>query len=228
MPQIKPYQDMSIEILESSSNPAALVAVAMGITMRSDPEHVMKPVSKELCFKLIEAEHSSLFEHVHYTFLIQNVSRSFLAQITRQRTAHPTSGSQHYQDYQDYPLMVHPNLLNYKDIEQAFDTSAETYTSLIQDGVPKEEARQVLPNACAVNYIWTIDARNLFYFLRQRLCNRNVFEMRLFACQVLSLVKDHFPALFDNCGPQCTEPRKCQQSLLGMQCEEKTFKDITK
>ncbi len=217
---------MSVELLEASPNPAAKVAIAMGITMHSDPERIMKPISKELAFKLIEAEHESLFEHVGYTFLIQNVSRSFLAQITRQRTAKPTSGSQHYQDYRDYPCMVHEHMMG--DLPRiALEDSVSAYSTLVDEGAPPEEARQLLPNACAVNYLLTIDAWNLYKFLRKRLCNRNVAEMRIFSSLVLSLVKEHFPALFDNCGPQCTEPRGCQQGLLKMQCADKYFKPLT-
>lgn len=150
MPELKKYQDMTVECVECSPNPAAKVAVAMGITMRNDPEHVMTPVSQELCRKLIRAEHMSLFEHVQFTFLIQNVSRSFLAQITRQRTAKPTSGSQHYQNYSDYPCMVHENMMG--DLPRlALEDSVSAYEAAIDSGTPKEEARQLLPNACAVN-----------------------------------------------------------------------------
>ncbi len=225
MPEIKPYQEMIVECVECSPNPAAKVAVAMGITMRNDPEHIMKPVSRGLCKKLIRAEHMSLFEHVQFTFLIQNVSRSFLAQITRQRTAKPTSGSQHYQNYQDYPCMVHENMTGELP-RLALESSVSAYEAAIESGVPKEEARQLLPNACAVNYYWTIDALNLFKFLRTRLCNRNVLEMRIFAQRALSLAKEYFPQLFDNCGPQCVEPQGCQQHLLNMQCEEKYYKVV--
>ena len=226
MPKLKSYHDMIVEVLEVSPNPAAKVGIALSITMKSDPNHIPKAVSKELCDKLIKAVHHSVFEHVQFTFLIQNVSRSFLAQITRQRTAKPTSGSQHYQDYRNYNMMVHPEYLDeiadYDIMNNATQSNIMSiYTSMIDDGIPKEEARQVLPNACAVNYLWTIDARNLMYFLNLRLCNRNVYEMRLFSSKVLLLAKEHFPELFNNVGPQCEQIGGCQQHLLNMQCEQK-------
>lgn len=218
MVQLLPYQDMTVEIIQSTPNPASMVAIALAITMRQDSEHVPTPISENLGYKLIACRHTSVFEHVSYTFMIQNVSRSFLAQITRQRTAKPTSGSQHYQLYEDYPLMVHENMMG--DLPRlVMEGCVSGYKEAIDSGVPREEARQMLPNACAVNYLWTIDARNLMFFLQERLCNRNVTEMRLFAERVLSLVRDDFPQMFNHVGPQC-DMDGCQQHLLGMQCEE--------
>ena len=212
--KIQTYADMTVEMLRATDYPAELVALAMSITQKASPAESIPTLTKKKCKFLWDAEHVSLFEHVGYTFLIQGVSRSFLAQITRQRTASPTSGSQHYQLYQDYPCTAaEENEL----IENACAMSFTTYQTLMDQGMPREEARQVLPNASCVNYLWTIDALNLFKFLRQRLCNRNVLEMRIFAYRVLSLVIAHFPQWFDNCGPQCYTD-DCKQGF--MQCEE--------
>ncbi len=220
MAEIHDYTDMEVGLLHATPNPAAHVGIALSITMKKDPLAKPKVVSEGLCGKLMRAEHSSLFEHVVYSFLIEGVSRSFLAQITRQRTASPTSGSQHYQIYSAYPMAVDKRYSN--TLESSLDFSLDEYDRAIKNGVPREEARQVLPGACTVNYMWTIDARNLMFFLRQRLCNRNVKEMRVFAHKVLSLVKHHFPELFNNVGPQCYQG-KCHQAELNMQCEAKRW-----
>lgn len=216
MVKIQDYSKMQVDILQATHNPAAHVGIAMSITMKSNSETDIRPVSEALCGKLIRAEHASLFEHVVYCFLIEDVSRSFLAQITRQRTASPTSGSQHYQDYSDYPMAISAKYTDH--LGYPLDKALEGYRMALDNDVPREEARQCLPNACTVNYMWTIDARNLMYFLRQRLCNRNVREMKVFANRVLSLVQGHFPELFNNVGPQC-EMDECHQNELNMQCD---------
>jgi thymidylate synthase (FAD) len=211
------YNDMDVAIIRSTDTPSAIVATALAITMKSDASAPIYPIGKARCKDIVLAEHTSVFEHVNYTFLIEGVSRSFLAQITRQRMASPTSGSQHYQIYSDYPMAIdtdHKSLL-----ENSLMDSLHDYDEAVKVGVPREEARQVLPNACTVNYLWTINARSLFLFLQQRLCNRNVKEMRVFAHKVLSLVTDDFPELFSHAGPQCYLG-KCQQDRLGMQCSE--------
>jgi thymidylate synthase (FAD) len=220
MPKIQTYNDMTVELMQSTGYPETLVALALSITMNSQDDKDLPKFNKPFARFIVEAEHMSVLEHVVYTFLIQGMSRSLLAQITRQRTASPTSGSQHYQNYSDYACTIDPNTtVSDRLIYQAsFDAAFHDYKSLMNNGVPREEARQVLPNAACVNYLWTIDARNLFYFLRQRLCNRNVLEMRILAHKVLSLVRDHFPELFDYAAPQC-EHGECKQGHL--RCEQR-------
>jgi thymidylate synthase ThyX len=61
-------------------------------------------------------------------------------------------------------------------------------------------------------------------FLKQRLCNRNVLEMKVFANKILFLVKEHFPELFNHATPQCFYPGGCQQG--GLQCKEKIWKSM--
>jgi len=217
MVAIKDYSEMHIDLLQATMYPAEHVGLALSITMRQKPDDEVLVASEKLCGKLWKAEHTSVFEHVVYCFLIENVSRSFLAQITRQRTASPTSGSQHYQNYATYPMVIDKSYE--KEMTPALESALSTYRKCMSNDVPREEARQVLPNACAVNYLWTIDARNLMFFLRQRLCNRNVKEMRVFANRILSLVTPHFPELFMHAGTQCKDG-KCFQKDLGMQCKE--------
>jgi len=233
MPKVQSYNDMTVELMNATPYPAEVVGLALSITMNSDASKDIKPLTFKTAKFLIEAEHTSLLEHVVYTFLIQGVSRSFLAQITRQRTASPTSGSQHYQDYRNYPCAVHPDLVSFPRADEdrsqqltriGLDNDFSIYTDLISEGVKPQEARQVLPNAACVNYLWTIDARNLLFFLRQRCCNRNVDEMRIFADKALVLSQEHFSEVFLHAGPQCFMDKKCKQGFL--QCDQKNWERI--
>lgn len=218
MPQVLNYSALSVKILQATPQPALMVKQAVAITMRKDLINIEPSASTALCGYLLEAEHTSVFEHVVYTFLIENVSRSFLAQLTRQRISSFTSASQHYQDYQDFPCVMSKEMEGYLESHRDILGSVyAVYKYAVNEGVPKEEARQVLPNAAAVNILWTVNARSLALFLRQRLCRRNVAEMQNFAERVLSLVILHFPELFDNVGPQCYMGT-CHQGHL--QCKE--------
>jgi thymidylate synthase (FAD) len=219
---IQTYSDMTIELEEKPKNAAILVGLGLSLTMRKDGD--FNPVSKELCKFLIDAEHMSVFEHAVFTFLIQGISRSLHTQLINQRTASYISGSQHYQDYSNYPVSVHAGLADHPDMHEALQYSTQAYTELLNQGIPREEARQILPNASTVNMLWTLDARNLFYFLRQRLCNRNVAEMRVFAAKLRVLLINEFPALFNWCGPQCVWG-DCMQGK--MQCQEKKCKLVS-
>jgi len=210
---LKTYDNVNVNMIRSTSNPQGLVSQARAITMKQDLS--IASYMKEDDYKfLLDAEHTSLFEHVSYTFLISNVSRSFLAQITRHRMSSYTSGSQHYQNYSDYPLMVDDEVAQHPIAKNDFMNTIKAYNVMVFDGIPKEEARQILPNAMAVNLLWTVNARALINFLRLRLCNRNVKEMQGFANVVLKKCYAHFPELFMWVGPQCYMEGKCKQGKM--------------
>jgi len=82
------------------------------------------------------------------------------------------------------------------------------------NGIKPEEARQVLPNACTVNFMWTINARSLVEFLNKRLCKRNVEEMQIFAKKLYVLCMEWFPELFVHVGPQCKMLGVCKQGPM--------------
>lgn len=212
---LKTYDDMTVELMQQPKYPAEILALALDLTMKSDPEHVPAKLTHRLGKYLLDADHTSPLEHIHYTFLIQGVSRSFLAQITRHRMGSFTSASQHYQDYSEYPCIV-DNAGNAIQ-EVALAHSVNIYTDLVKHGMAKEEARQVLPNAASVNLLWSVNARGLLTFLKQRLCYRNVKEMQLFAERVLSLVRPTFPEIFNYVSPQCGDKAGCRQGK--MQCK---------
>jgi thymidylate synthase (FAD) len=216
--ELLPYTAASLRLMQVTPEPEKLISMALRITMKADLDSNIPVVDDKLCKYLLDADHTSVLEHVVYTFLLKNVSRSFLAQITRHRMASYTSGSQHYQEYSEYPCIVHPAFIEDDSAREfmniSLTNSFEEYGYLVREhGVPPQEARQLLPNAAAVNLLWTINARSLVNFLKLRLCYRNVDEMQLFAEQALSWVRQHFPALFNKVGPQCFMD-KCKQGKM--------------
>lgn len=66
-----------------------------------------------------------------------------------------------------------------------------------------EDARFVLPNACETRMVVTMNARSLYNFFRHRCCTRAQWEIREVANQMLALVKDAAPILFEKSGPPC-------------------------
>lgn len=210
------YNDQKITVKRCTLHPLDIVAEAAQLTTGIEIKnrfHLIK--------RLLTANHTSLFEHVSITLLIENVSRSFLAQITRHRISSFTSSSQHYQNYRDYPIIIDPNLLEGKKewFNDICEKSLTHYKNMIQyHNVDKSEARQILPNAMAVNILWTINARSLINFLNLRLCKRNVLEMVTFASLLHGYCIDWFPELFKFVGPDCIMT-ECKQGAMSCQKE---------
>ena len=178
-----------------------------------------------------EIGHESPIEHANFTFGIEGVSRSLLAQLTRHRLASYSVQSQRYvkedafsfvlpleieaipeakaeflaameEDARHYERLT--ALLREKH-EKAFLAQGEEPKSAARKAEKKaiEDARFVLPNACATKLICTMNARSLQNFFTHRCCARAQWEIRQLAVEMLKEVKAVAPHLFQKAGPPC-------------------------
>lgn len=187
---------------------------------------------------LSDIGHESPIEHASFTFAIEQVSRSLLAQITRHRMASFSVQSQRYVRAGAFEYVIPPAIDKIQAAREQFieamEQSQRTYDDLtatlmegyleelLQQGVEPEKARQqaekraiedaryVLPNACATRLIMTANARSLKNFFRLRCCNRAQWEIRALAEEMYKLVYAIAPTLFSHCGPSCVDG-KCTE-----------------
>jgi len=212
---IQSYRSMEVTTNWATPNPGVEVQAAMDMTMKRSVDR-RKPVSAKSLRFLFSAEHTEVVEHAIISFTFENISRSLLAQVTRQRLASKTSASQHYQNYSAYKEMVSQDIsvTQLGIMVELFRTSDEAYTNLINDGMPKEEARQVLTNAKAVNLMYTTNASALYVMFRKRSCLRNVEEMLILMYKMWVEVQKWWPEYADILGPPCYLG-KCNQGYMG-------------
>lgn len=181
--------------------------------------------------KLASMGHESPLEHAYFTFGIEGVSRALLAQITRHRIASFSVQSQRYvkSDCFEYvvPHTIEQNpqakavfIQAMESAQRSYDELAQIlkqdrYEQLVAQGVDAEaakkqaergvleDARFVLPNACATKMMVSMNARSLLNFFHHRCCNRAQWEIRELATQMLLLVKQVAPTIFRKAGPGC-------------------------
>lgn len=180
---------------------------------------------------LAEIGHESPIEHASFTFGIEGVSRSLLAQITRHRIASFSVQSQRYVAESDFAYVIPPEIEAIPEAKEEFLAAMEEdrrhyerLTALLMEKHRKalldegksekeaaraaekraiEDARFVLPNACETKMVCTFNARSLQNFFALRCCNRAQWEIRDVATQMLFLVRKVAPHLFANAGPGC-------------------------
>ncbi len=170
--------------------------------------------------KLMAFGHLSPIEHASFTFGIEGVSRSLLAQLTRHRIASFSVQSQRYVGKSSdksadgvFNYIVPPRIRalgeayvkrfdrQMREIQGWYD---EWNRLLGESGeASQEDARFVLPNAAETKLMVTMNARELRYFFRLRCCNRAQWEIRGMAIEMLKQVKPVAPTLFENAGPAC-------------------------
>jgi len=204
-----------IMIINKVKFPWTTIVLALDMTMKREIKalEAKKNKARKIIKRVLDMNHTSVFEHISYTFLIVGVSRSFMSQITRHRMGSFTCSSQHYQNYEDYPFIIAEKWKDNPFVRQSVGYARENYLLLRKAGCPKEEARQVLPGGMGVNIMWTVNARSLINFLNLRLCHRNCEEIRIFAEKLHRILKEHFPQLFEYIGTDCVMS-KCTQGKM--------------
>ncbi len=175
--------------------------------------------------------HESPIEHVSFTFGIEGVSRTLLAQITRHRLASYSVQSQRYVKQTNFVYITPPEIAadpeTHAVFEQSMQQALDSYNRLAdllekrhfqsfleQDLTEKEarskaekkaieDARFVLPNACETKMVVTMNARSLLNFFRMRCCSRAQWEIRALAEEMLKLCYAKAPTIFEKAGPAC-------------------------
>ena len=158
--------------------------------------------------------HDSVAEHAVFTFRIEGVSRSLLAQLTRHRIASFSVQSQRYVDQSQSHVIVPASILSSKYGEAFMDEVnriRELYNLMVADGIAKEDARYILPEGTETSLVMTMNARELRHFFRLRCCNRAQWEIRYLADAMLAQCRKAAPMLFEKCGPSCVTEGKCHE-----------------
>ena len=223
-------------LLAYSAQPVKTVAQAAKLCYSNSSiealgDNLTPQKARDFVKMLSELGHESPLEHASFTFGIEGVSRSLLAQITRHRIASYSVKSQRYVREKMFDYVVPPEiehseeataifLKSMKDAQEAYDRLAEVLTKqhkekLVQEGedpvsaekkaakLANEDARYVLPNACETKMVVTMNTRSLLNFFQHRCCNRAQWEIRQVAEQMLREVCKVAPELFLKAGPSC-------------------------
>lgn len=212
---------MNVQLLAHTPAPEQLVAASAKLCYSAasiaDLAAIEADKAAEFIDKLPEA-HQSPFEHVSFTFGIEGVSRTMLAQITRHRIASFSVQSQRYVNMDGFGYVIPPSIASNQDAldeyEHFMDRADLVYTYLRSCGIPAEDARFVLPNACETRMIVTMNARELLHFFSLRCCSRAQWEIRAVADEMLRLCRDVAPTLFAKAGPGCVRGH-CPEGELG-------------
>ncbi len=205
---------------------------------------------------LMDMGHESPVEHVYFTFAAEGVSRALTHQLVRHRIGCSYSQqSQRYVKLDQFDYVIPPCINEIPQARELFVNAMEQdqkhYDRLVEILVEKysrgmgegeikgdtllmiekkaiEDARYIFPNACETKIIYTMNARALFNFFRQRCCERAQWEIRGLAIEMLKKVRKIAPVLFEQSGPGCIKgvcPEK-QMSCGKMEKVREKFKKL--
>lgn len=219
---------MNVQLLTHTPDPEKIVASAAKLCYSSAKvSDIMDGLDEEKTEKflnmLMDLGHESPIEHITFTFGIEGVSRSLLAQFTRHRIASYSVKSQRYVSEKQFSFVTPPEIEKNPEAKkiylEAMAKDVEDYNRLADilkeqhmaagmdekkaEKAAQEDARYILPNACETNMIVTMNARSLYNFFHHRCCTRAQWEIRECAYRMYLLVKDIAPTIFKKAGPSC-------------------------
>ena len=190
-----------VVLLDHTYNPIRTVANAFRTCRMETPpweQEFTREDDIELIKRCLPAGHKVPLEQCVFTFGLSGQSRAFSAQFLRSRLTSPVQQSQR---------AVTPSLDNavipaeYWRIlfEGAYSIASAVYDDLLSRGVPKEDARYVLPMGTASNIQITMNLAEFIHICNERLCNKTQEEYKLTVlqmCQSLFVLGEDFNSLF--------------------------------
>lgn len=193
----------------------AIVEQAASVCYDSSPTE-----EKKLSKQCAKSGHTSVFEHISYTFHIKGVSRALLAQLSRHRHISLSVRSQRYcrEDDFDYVNPYPTSDPKMYDIYASVNRANEDYQNLIAEGAAPEDARMVLPNACCTELYLTMNARTMIEIGYLRLCSRAQKEIRTLFMKIKECIKDCSPMVYAMMVPQCERFEKYPFCPEGKSC----------
>ncbi len=201
---------MRVTLIQATPNPIETIAKIASICYDSDPK---SPIG--LVKHLYKNGHHSVFEHIYFTFKIEGISRACSHQLVRHRHCSFTQRSQRYCSEEGFGIIL-PDSIDQIDEIRGYENLMwqieANYNELQARGIPNEDARYVLPNACATELYLSCNLRELIHIANERLCTRVQWEIRELVKQMVDLVD---PALEFMLVPKCQSGRIICNSPCG-------------
>ena len=148
---------------------------------------------------LIKSGHETPLEFAHTMWDINGISRVCQNQIVRHRIASYCVMSERYVDVSELDCILPYNVL--KEYDGAVDfveQSKKIYKFLINSGVPKEDARMLLPQGMTTNMCMDMNFRSLRHFLKLRLDKHAQWEIRQVSQEILNVCRERWPWLVED------------------------------
>lgn len=188
--------DCKQEVCAASGRISTQNGTALEIFEKSHDEEK----NTKLIDKVTRSGHSSTVEHVFFNIAFENVSVVVEQFIIEFRLASFTVKSRRYVDFSDCGYLV-PEFKD-KETEKLYkdnmDKFFEAYSFLTENGIPKEDARFVLPYCFYSNFYCSLNGRELINILKAMIYGRGskIAEIRNLGLELLEQAEKLTPGLF--------------------------------
>ncbi len=191
---------MEIKLVSYTPDPERCIELSYLACRNLDPWNpkYKKPLVKRIK-SMWESGHVSPFEFADATFYITGVSRSCSHQFVRHRLASyeqlsmRSVGPGELERILPESIQKSGSYLFHKDAKRA----VILYEALLEDGIPKEDARFILPIGTETRFMAKMNFRSWLHFLRLRTHPSAQWEIRTIANLILEHLRSIAPNIFN-------------------------------
>ena len=193
---------MKVELINYTKNPVESIETAASTCY--DSQVTADGRIMRHCYK---SGHHAVLEFCDFSFRISGVSRALTHQLVRHRMASYAQRSQRYCVEDGFEFVTPSSVSKSADAKAIYENTVETikraYSDLLALGVPAEDARMLLPNACCTEICVKMNLRELIHFCNERLCACAQWEIRAMTREMVKAVVDVAPELKAFLVPKC-------------------------
>jgi thymidylate synthase (FAD) len=160
----------------------------------------LEALKRVLAQKGVPFDPETLLDHVVYMFEVEDYSRVTTHQLVRHRTVSYDQESQRFSAATKEGVVIPASIQSNEAAAKAYDDALKTvysaYEKLVAAGVPKEDARYILPSAIKTKLVMTLSARSLMHLVWQRTALQAQWEIRELASTLHNLAKEATPEIW--------------------------------
>lgn len=176
------------------------ISTQSGTTLEIFERSHDKEKNKNLINKVTKSGHTSTIEHIFFNIAFENVSVVVEQFMIEFRLASFTVKSRRYVDFADCGYLV-PEFKCDEDKEKyvaVMDKLFSAYSHLTEKGVPKEDARFVLPYCFYSNFLCSLNGREMVNVLTAMIYGRGkkIKEIYNLGVSLLEQCREYAPGVF--------------------------------
>lgn len=194
-----------VTLLYMTSDPLRVMAAAAELyrgNVVTNASEVPRETALAWLRDMTKTELQAPLEFIDLHFLLEGVTRAFTHQLVRQRTAVYVQESQRFAVKEDarWEVAMPPSIAalkkddpNRRIWEDAIARVSWAYNSLINGGIPAEDARGLLPTNITTRVHYHTNLRNLVSHAGKRLCSQAQYEWKQVWHAMLIAIQNYGP-----------------------------------
>lgn len=201
-----------IKVLDYTKNPLTLMGKVASVCWNSKP-------SPRIGIECIESGHGRVLEFADVTLEISGYSARVIREIyTHVAGTSRLQSSTRYIKYGDFNYITPNSISNNENALKEYDLLMQviqnTYKSLEELSIPKEDIANILPLGMESKMVLKINARAILHMAEVRLCTRAYWEFRKFMMELLKVVgglDEEWKKIISYAKPKCEVYGYCNE-----------------